>query len=97
MGALLKLILCFYILSLIFSMFVGLIAFLIDVFKWHDKEYKQEIISSKERSVIFGRTGSNTGTGRSDNDNDKSGTGNDYNDVQHDNERSTSNIQPLEF
>lgn len=96
MGALLKLILCFYILSLIFSMFVGLIAFLIDVFKWHDKEYKQEIISSKERSVIFGRTGSN-GTGRSNNDNNATGTGNDYNDVQHDNERTNSSVQPLEF
>ena len=91
MGALLKLILVFYILSLIFSMFVALVTFVVDIFKWHDKVIKEEIISSKERSFIDGRTGSNSGRGTGDYDNSTTELHDNYN------ERTDSSIQPLEF
>lgn len=46
MGALLKLILCFYLLTLIFSMVVSLIKFIVDTYRWHDKEEKFETVES---------------------------------------------------
>lgn len=91
MGALLKLIICFYLLSLIFSLFCGLVLFIIDVFKWHDHEKKVTIISSKEnnileRSVELGRTADN------DNDNGRiSGSDNDFDGVAPD------RVEPLQF
>ena len=66
MGALLKLILCFYLLSLIFSMFCGLLRFIIDVAKWHKQEKKVKIIKSAERSEYNGRINNDRGTGDND-------------------------------
>lgn len=54
MGSVIKLVLLLYLLSLLFTMFVGLFTFIIDVFKWHDKEKKVNIVSSKENSIIKG-------------------------------------------
>lgn len=44
--ALLKLIFCVYLITLIISMIVALIKFIIDTFRWHDREEKVEIFAS---------------------------------------------------
>lgn len=86
MGALIKLIICLYLLSLLFSLFLGLCRFLIDVRKWHKAEKKVIITKSAERSDYNGRngsTGNNSGADRkSDRESDgESGTGNDNTDT----------------
>lgn len=70
MGALIKLIIVLYLLSLLFSLFVGLIRFLIDVGKWHVAEKKVIITKfiDNERSVEIGRT-DNTGDNGTGTDN----------------------------
>lgn len=65
MGALIKLILCLYLLSLLFSLFCGLLRFFVDVGKWHDKEKHVKITMSNddiERGEYNGRN-DNTDTG----------------------------------
>ena len=92
MGALLKLILCLYILTLIFGCFIAVIRFFIDVGKWHDKEKPVTIISSKEWKEVeeIGRNRSynNRGTGDRDRDN-SSGDGEPDGD--------NNNDKPIEF
>ena len=63
MGALLKLLLCIYVLSLIFGCFICLIRFIIDVAKWHDKERPVTIISSNDWKEVenLGRNGNDNG------------------------------------
>ena len=76
MGALFKLILCLYLLSLIISLFGAFIRFVIDVGKWHNYEKKVNIISSKESEVLeYGRTNNDISgdSGTGDNDNNNSG------------------------
>ena len=97
MGALLKLILCFYVLTLIFGCFVAMIRFFIDVGKWHDKEKPVVIVSSNEWKEVknLGRYGSyNNDRGTEDRDGDRdndSGTGD--GDGDNDNNRR----EPLDF
>lgn len=74
----------------------ALIAFLIDIIKWHSAEKKEDIFSSYETFYgkggdLSGRTGDN-GTGTGDNDNDTTRTGNN-NDIYNDNERTNGNIK----
>jgi hypothetical protein len=93
MGALIKLILVLYLFSLLFSMFVALLRFLIDVAKWHDKEKKVKITASNSlESEVFEyeRTGSNTGTG------ERTGTG-DTTGSSDFSERTNCDIQPIKF
>ena len=47
MGVLLKFFLVIYIISLLFSLFVALIHFVIDVFRWHDREESVHITPSQ--------------------------------------------------
>lgn len=47
MGEIIKLVLALYVLSLIFSMFVVLVKFIIDTWRWHDKEERVYITKSK--------------------------------------------------
>lgn len=76
MGAIIKLLIAFYILSLIGSLFIGLLRFLIDVAKWHKAEKKVKIIKSIERGEYNGRI-NDYGTGRTgDNDTGNGDTGN---------------------
>ena len=62
MGALIKLIILFYMLSLVFSIFIASIRFIIDVGKWHLQEKKVKITKSIERGEYNGRN-ELTGTG----------------------------------
>lgn len=52
MGEILKLVLVLYVLSLIFSMFVVLVKFVIDTWRWHDKEERVYITKSKFESDL---------------------------------------------
>lgn len=75
----------------------ALLAFLIDIIKWHSAEKKEDIRSSYETFYgkgvdHIGRTG-DYGTGTGDNNNDTTGTGNNNNDLYNDNERSNGNIK----
>ena len=71
MGAILKLIIVLYLLSLIFSMFTALIRFFIDVAKWHIQEKKVKITKSNDRGENNGRNNNIRGTG--DNDTSRAG------------------------
>lgn len=51
MGSIFKLLLCLYILSLIFSMVCGLFRALVDIAKWHDREKKVLIKSSASEFI----------------------------------------------
>lgn len=98
MGALLQLILCFYILTLCFSAFAAVPRFFIDVGKWHSPVKKEKIISSKERKEVEElerRRNECTGGGNnSDRDTDGSsdGDGDGNNDNNDNNKR-----EPLKF
>ena len=59
MGAILKFIITLYLLSLLFSLFIGVFRFLLDVAKWHDKETKVKIIKSIEMIEENGRNNDN--------------------------------------
>ena len=88
MGALIKLIICLYLLSLLFSLFLGLCRFLIDVRKWHKAEKKVIITKSAERSDYNGRNGSTGNNSGADRKSDReSGTGNDNTDTDTDTDR----------
>lgn len=50
MGDLLKLILCIYVITLIISMVIAVIKFVIDTFRWHDREEKAKIFASNDSS-----------------------------------------------
>lgn len=97
MGALLQLILCFYILTLCFSAFAAVPRFFIDVGKWHSPVKKEKIISSKERKEVEeierrrnDSTGGNNTDGDADGSSDGDGDGN--NDNNDNNKR-----EPLKF
>lgn len=47
MSELLKLILCIYVLTLIFSALVAFFKFIVDTRKWHDKEERIHITASQ--------------------------------------------------
>lgn len=47
MGELLKLILCLYLITLVFSAIVAFFKFVFDVRKWHDKEERIHITASQ--------------------------------------------------
>lgn len=46
MGELLKLVLVFYVITLIISMIIAVIKFVIDTWKWHDPEKRVHITKS---------------------------------------------------
>lgn len=46
MGELLKLVLVIYVITLIFSMIIAVIKFVIDTWKWHDPEKRVHITKS---------------------------------------------------
>lgn len=48
MGDLLKLMLCIYIASLIISMAIAVVKFIIDTVRWHDREEKAKIFASND-------------------------------------------------
>lgn len=48
MGDLLKLILCIYVITLIVSMVIAVIKFVVDTFRWHDREEKVKIFASND-------------------------------------------------
>ena len=75
MGALLKLILLLYFISLLFSLAVGILRFWIDIFKWHDREKKVKIIKSidMERGENNGRNDNTEYRGTVDNTGDRTG------------------------
>lgn len=52
MWEILSLILVLYVISLIFSMFVVLVKFIIDTWRWHDKEERVYITKSKFKSDL---------------------------------------------
>ena len=85
MGALLKLIFCFYLISLSFSAFCAVPRFLIDVGKWKSRERREHIKSSalaaidreeeeNERKRVLGRNDGDT-DGDGDRGNDGDGDG----------------------
>lgn len=47
MGELLKLILCFYLITLVCSALVAFFKFIVDTRKWHDKEERIHITASQ--------------------------------------------------
>ncbi len=68
MGALLKLILLIYFLSLLLSLFVGLVLFVIDVFRWHDKEEHVHILPSQFEADLLAAEAENQSEEVIDND-----------------------------
>ena len=87
MGALLKLILCFYVLNLCFGCVIAMFRFFIDVGKWHDKEKTVNITSSRKEAEL---------NGRKYNDN-RGNDGNDFDggDGDGDNNNNSGDIEPL--
>ena len=96
MGSILKLLLCLYILSLIFSMVCGFFRALIDIAKWQDHEKKVDIKSSA--SQFLEKVGDNDERVHNSYDRDRAG---DSDDLDGDNfggdSDSESGNEPLVF
>lgn len=59
MGDLLKLILILYVITLIFSMIIAVIKFVVDTWKWHDPEKRVHISESSCEESEVEENGSN--------------------------------------